>query len=161
IVGAALHVLFFILAYEFWFDDGKTSTRHPMHTFYALALAGVAVALAYAYVYVFSGIFFSYPYALLILVGSVLFFAVVILTHKARLGVLLRTLGFALAMLPVSLVYEYVIIKNELRFLANSNEYIAVVPVMDIVVPLEELVLILVLPFCIAVLYELYLDNAK
>ena len=155
------HVLFLIVAYEFWFDDQKTSGAHPVHLSYGLALSGVLLALALAYVYVFSGIFFVYSYALLIMVVFAVFFVAVALTHRASWRLLRKATYFALALYPASLLYEYVVLTNDLRFLANTSEYLSTCTFFDLSLQLEELIFILVIPFWVAILYELYLDDAK
>ena len=161
-VAAFVHILFFIVVYEYFFDDRKTTGRvHPDHAPFLLAGAGGLLSVALAYVYVFSGVFFSYPFALLILLLFVLFVVAIAMTRTDWRQLCLKTLMFAVSILPFSLVYEYIALANDLRFFANTQEYLYTLNFFGQMVPLEEIVFILIVPFWLATTYELYLDDGK
>ena len=72
-----------------------------------------------------------------------------------------RALRFALLLLPISLVYECVMIVNGIRFFANDHSYMYVFHLPGLSVPVEEIFLIILIPFGVAMLYELYFDDSK
>ncbi|MEZ4200386.1 MAG: hypothetical protein R3B69_02220 [Candidatus Paceibacterota bacterium] len=162
LIAGFFQVLFVVVAYEFWFDDGKSSQKKTYaQSRIVLGIGGILVAVAFAYIHVFSGVFFSYPFAVLIAVGFIIFAILLALTHQLPLRVLQKSALFATAILPAFLILEYVMLENELRFFANSHEYLYNVPFFGLALPLEEVLLTWLMPFWIAVLYELYLDDRQ
>ena len=162
LVAAFAHLLFFVVVYEYFFDDQKTSRRKPTtHLPYLLAGAGCLLALSLGYLYLFSGLLLPYPYVAFLAIGVVVFLAAVAVFHRAWLQVTKKAAIFAVAVYPLSVVYELVALKNDLRFFANTNEYLYTFTVLGEPLPLEELIFILVIPLWLAVIYELYLDDGK
>ncbi|MCA9366155.1 hypothetical protein KC722_01100 [Candidatus Kaiserbacteria bacterium] len=161
-VAAFVHVLYFVVIYEYLFDDRK-SVRVVLPRSLRIVLGGATamLALGLAYVYVFSNIILSGAFFYLI-IGLCGVLAVLVATsHRSWRQVLGKAALFALSVFPVSLVYEYVSLHNDLRFFANYHEYIYSFSLFGSMVPIEELVLILVVPFWLVLIYELYLDDGK
>jgi hypothetical protein len=50
---------------------------------------------------------------------------------------------------------------NGIRFFANDQSYLYVIKLGILSVPVEELFLLLLMPFGVSVLYELYFDDSK
>ena len=161
-VAAFAHFLFFIVAYEYFFDDRQSSKKKLQRgTAYALGLAGFLFTLALAYVYLFSNLILTNAFAWIILDLIALIVIVCALARRYVGRVLGKVSLFALSMVPLSLTYEYVALSNNLRFFANPNEYVYSFTVLNQIVPLEELLFLLLLPFVIALVYELYLDDGR
>ena len=161
-LASFIQVLYFIVIYEYFFDDQATSQTITTRKWHPVLIATLTItSLAFAYLSLFSGVFFSYPYAILLVVLGLLAAAALAFAHRNWRSVLRKTSSFALAALPLSLVYQFVLLENELRFFANVNEYLATFSVFGHPIPLEELLLTLLIPYWVAMLYELYLDDGK
>ena len=105
-----------------FFGDKRNSSRSEKTPWYLVLIATfMLTALAFVYLSLFSGVFFSYPYAILIVLLGLLVVALGF-THRAWRKVLRKTTLFA-PVLPLSLVYQFVLLESELRFFANLNEY--------------------------------------
>lgn len=164
-IASFAHILYFIVMYEYFFDDrrnliSKTNEINKHKAWLSLAF-GTVLALALSYLYLFSGLFFSYAYALLIVGGSIIFLLLVLLLHVSWRKIGRKSFLFALTFLPVALIYEFVALNNDLRFFANYNDYLHVFNLFGFSLPLEELCFIFLVPFWIAVTYELYLDDGR
>lgn len=161
-IAGFAHWLFFIVVYEYFFDDRKTSRKKTL-PFLHYFLAGTAslIAFSLAYVYLFSATFFTFPFALMIVLGFVVFITAIIIFQTKWIRVMPKVLVFALCLLPFSLVYEYVSLQNDLRFFANVNEYIYSFNFLGMSLPVEELLFVFLVPFWMAALYELYLDDGR
>lgn len=162
-IASFAHILYFIVMYEYFFDDKRNllnkKNELSQHKAWLSLIFGTVLALALSYLYLFSGLFFSYAYSLLIVGGSVMFLLLVLLLHVSWRKIGKKSLMFALSFLPVVLIYELVALNNDLRFFANFNEYIYVFNIFGFNLPLEELCFIFLVPFWIAVTYELFLDD--
>jgi hypothetical protein len=161
-IAGFAHILYFIVMYEYFFDDRGNKVKTITHNTKWLSVTfGTALALALAYLYLFSGLFFSYAYALLIILGSILFLLLILFLHVSWRRIIKKALFFSIAIFPVSLIYELVALSNDLRFFANYNDYLMVFNFYNFTLPLEELLFISLIPFWLAVTYELYLDDGK
>lgn len=161
-VAGFAHILYFIVMYEYFFDDrGNKVKEVTRNTTWISVAFGTSLALALGYLYLFSSLFFSYAYALFIILGSIAFLLLVLLLHVSWRKIGKKSLLFALSFLPVSLIYEWVALSNDLRFFANYNDYLMVLHIFNFSVPLEELVFIFLVPFWLAITYELYLDDGR
>ncbi len=161
-IAGFAHILYFIVMYEYFFDDRGNKLKEVTRNTTWLSVAfGTALALALGYLYLFSGLFFSYAYALFIIIGSVSFLLLVLLLHVSWKKIGKKSLLFALSFLPVSLIYEWIALSNDLRFFANYNDYLMLINIFNFAIPLEELVFIFLVPFWLAITYELYLDDGR
>lgn len=152
------HILFFVTIYEYFFDNAKNSPVVRHRKSYIIALWGV-VATALGYLYLFSQVALTHTFVWIILLLLVLIGYAGLLLTKYRKEVILRSLKFTLAMVPFSLLYEYVALSNNLRFFANPNEYLYSFTIFEQIVPLEELIFILLLPTLVILYYELFFDD--
>lgn len=160
-IFSVLHILYLILLYEYFFDDG-TSTKRTKISPRGLGVLGVMYALMLGIIYTDSTILVSYPFAFLLAFMSSLF-AVMILVRKSMPPVaLFKKAGlFAIATLPLSLIYEWILLENGIRLFANVNEYIGYFEWNYQVIPVEQLLLLLVVPFGLVMLYEMYIDDSN
>ena len=158
-VAAFVHILFYVTAYEYFFDDSENSGVMHHTNAYLVGVMGI-FAIALGYLYLFSHIIVSYAFAwiifALLLLGG---YGVLLLFTKRRI-LLTRALKFSVAMVPISLAYEWVALSNNLRFFANPNEYLFSFTVFGQLVPLEELLFVLLIPAIVALFYELFFDDA-
>jgi hypothetical protein len=159
-LAAFLHILYTVAVYEYFFDD-RVSAHDLVHKDVYLMVLLTLGSLALAYVYLFSQVLFTFAYAWLI--GALMFcigFALLLL-HRSRQALIRRVAVFTVAMLPLSLAYEYIALSNNLRFFANVNEYLYAFTWFGQVVPVEEFLFILLLPSFIALFYELFFDDER
>ncbi len=160
--AAFMHLLYFVVAYEFFIDDGKSNGEIKSRSF-AWLTAGMSVllGLGLGYLYLFSGFVVTYSFAWLLLFGTIGMVALIALVTGQWWRVLGKTTLFATLMYPISLVYEYVALSNNLRFFANTNDYLWYFEILGQPLPLEELFFIWLVPFWLATIYELYLDDGE
>jgi len=161
-VAGFAHILYFIVMYEYFFDDRESKVKDvTRNTAWLSVTFGTVLALSLAYLYLFSGLFFSYAYSLLIILGSVVFLLLVLLLHVSWRKIGKKSFLFALSIFPVSIIYEFVALNNDLRFFANFNDYLYILEIGTLAVPIEELLFIFLIPFWLAITYELYLDDGR
>lgn len=161
-VAAFSHLLYFVVLYEYFFDDRASSgTKTDRYTKYVVAAAGLILATGLAYVYLFSHLIITNAFAAILFDLVALVVIVSAIARKYVWPVLGKTALFALAIYPSALAYEYVALANNLRFFANPSEYVYSFTVLNQVVPIEELVFLFLVPFVTALVYELYLDDGK
>jgi uncharacterized membrane protein YesL len=156
-----VHILYFILLYEYFFDDKKSLSIYKIKARSASSL-GLVYALCAGCLYIEPVLFVRYPFACLVLLVAIFtaFFVLIRRTLPSP-ALLKKALIFSCVMLPLSLVYEAVLLVTEVRLFANTHEYLGYLEWQGIVLPLEEILLLLLIPFCIVLLYELYLDDGK
>ena len=156
-----LHVLYCIVVYEYFFDDKRTSGKNNFER-QGLVLTGVGYTVLVGYLYVKPAIFFAYPFVVLLAAMSTILSVLIVLKRNVPHMLLLwRSLQFSLWLFPISLVYECVMIVNGIRFFANEHAYMYVFKLGILSVPIEELFLLLLVPFGVSLLYELYFDDSK
>ena len=111
-----VHVLYCIVVYEYFFDDKKT-TPTPSYNRQGLALVGIGYTLLAGYVYIKPTVFVDYPFAILLATMSCALAVLIALRQNVpHIMLMWRALRFALLLLPISLVYECVMIVNGIRF---------------------------------------------
>jgi hypothetical protein len=161
-LASFIHWLYFIVVYEYFFDD-KESSSQKTNWFNQVVIAGSAVVLGLGltYVYLFSNLILTNAFALLVLALGGVAVVALALARSFVSSLLAKTALFSLAVFPISLIYEYVSLSNNIRFFANANEYIYSFTLWDQLVPLEELLFLLLLPFVMALVYELYADDGQ
>ncbi len=160
IIALTLQVLFFGLLYEVLFDDGAYTVRSARERFGFFIVFGVAaVGLIFIHQYLVQGIFLSYSYFWLI--GSLVAASLVMLALHGRMSVVFfdRVCDFTLIAAVPSAIALWLASANVHKVFANANEYVGIVTLYGQELPLEELALLFVLPFFVAVTYELYLDD--
>jgi len=156
-----VHVLYCIIVYEYFFDDKKSSPTTGYQK-QGLALVVLGYTLLAGYLYIKPTLFFEYPFAVLLAaMCSSLAVMIALKQNVPHIMLMWRALRFALLLFPISLVYECVMIVNGVRFFANDHAYLYVFNLPGLSVPIEELFLILLIPFGVAMLYELYFDDGK
>lgn len=157
-----IHTLYLIVVYEYFFDDKKSSLQKVLpHTNYLLAGILSLLALAVSYIYLFPGLVFDQPFLALLVLGAFIFTVAIAIFRNTWIQVWRKVLFFSLAIFPTSLIYEYVALNNGFRLFNDSNEFIYQLHFFGQLLPLEELVFIFIVPFWVAMVYELYFDDGK
>ena len=160
-VFSVLHILYLILLYEYFFDDGVSVKRSKISA-RSLGSLGVLYAVALGALYTNPIIFVSYPFAFLLAFLSSLFALLIMMRKSVPSVALFKKAGlFAFATLPLSLVYEWIMVENNIRLFANINEYIMYFEWNRHIIPAEEILLLLMIPFGLVLLYEMYLDDQR
>jgi len=162
ICTSIIQTLFLALLYELVFDDGEYSTAHSSVRFTSFAVFAIAVVLLIAvHQYLLQGIFFthSYVWILSILVGATI--ATLAVARSLTLRFFDRLIAFTLVACVPLLLGLFLAIANTHKVFAFQNDYIHTFNFLGSLVPLEEFLLMLVLPFFVATFYELYLDDGE
>lgn len=160
IIALAMQAVFLVLLYETLFDDGRYGSIRPHQRWGLFGLFTIAVAgLVAMHVYIFDGWLFTHSYLWLlgILVASGLS---ILIAHRRRIILFLDRFVFfaSVAALPL-LASLFVSVTNVHKVFALESAYVHMVSIGNVAVPLEELLLAFVIPFLIAVVYEVYLDD--
>lgn len=160
-VFSVLHILYLILLYEYFCDDGSSAPKAKISR-RGLGAVGILYAVIVGIIYTNPVLLVNYPFAFLLAFMSSLF-ALLILVRQSMPDIrLFKKAGiFALVTLPLSLIYEWILIENGIRLFANVNEYLWYFEWSGHVVPIEELLLLLIIPFGLVMLYEMFLDDGR
>lgn len=160
-IFSVLHILYLILLYEYFFDDGASAKRTKISA-RGLGVVGIGYAVVLGIIYTNPIILVSYPFAFLLAFMSSLFAVIILVRNSMPSPALFKKAGlFALATLPLSVVCEWIMIQNGIRLFANVNEYLAYFEINRHVIPIEELLLLLIIPFGLVMLYEMFIDDSK
>ena len=160
LIAIVCQVLFLSLLYEILFDDGVYSPRSAWQRFGFFAVFSVAViALIGFHRYIADEVFL--PYSYLWMIGIMLVAALATLTLHKELSVAFfdRVIDFSLIGAMPLAIYLWLASANVHKVFAHTQEYIATVSFYGQPVPLEEIVLLFALPFFVATIYEVYLDD--
>jgi hypothetical protein len=162
VLAMTMQIVFLTLVYETMFDDGFYSVRsvyHRMAVFLG-ATAGL-VAAAWASIYLRNLFFIESMYLWLLLILAVTCFTVLYSYRAFSVQLLDRIVLFTLITLGPLLGALLVAVVNVQKVFAYTNEYMYSFSVLGETIPLEEVLLLLVLPLLVATVYELYLDDQR
>ncbi|MES2749704.1 MAG: hypothetical protein V4606_04910 [Patescibacteria group bacterium] len=158
---SVLHILYLILLYEYFFDDGVSAKRTKISA-RGLGIVGIIYSLILGMLYLDPTVLVNYPFAFLLALMSSLFALIILINKTLPSAALFKKAGmFTLAVFPLSLIYEWVMVENEIRIFANVNEYLGYFTWNGSIVPLEELLLLLLIPFGVVMIYEMFIDDSK
>ncbi len=160
LISVTLQVLFLGLLYEVFFDDGVYTPRSAWQRMTFFAVFAVAViGLLVMQLFIFKGFFLENSY--LWIIGSIVASSLATLALHKELSVPLfdKLIDFTLvASLPMALSL-WLASTNVHKVFGYTNEYIATFSLYGQMVPLEEILLVFALPFFVATVYEMYLDD--
>lgn len=163
VIGTSVvQTLFLVLLYELMFDDGEYTEDTASTRFISFGVFFVgALTLLALHQYLLKGIFFahSYVWILGILVASIL--SSLAVTHSLTLRFFDRLCAFVCFTSVPLLCGLLVSLVNTQKVFAYSHDYLYTFTVFGNMVPIEELLLVIVLPLFVATVYELYLDDGK
>lgn len=157
-----LQTLFLALLYELIFDDGEYTTSKASVRFTAFGVFCLCVlSLIGIHQYLLKGIYFthSYLWILGILVASSL---ATLAVHRAlSVRFFDRLAAFCVVGAGPLLIGVFLSVANTHKVFAHVNDYVYSFTLGGDILPLEELLLVLVMPVFVATFYELYLDDGK
>lgn len=160
VVALTLQVLAMALLYEVLFDDGTYTQKSAYERGgFFLAFGVAAVGLIVLHEYVAPTLMLAHSY--LWLIGSLLAASVLMLMLHREFSIpfLDRVLDFSLIAAVPGALSLWLAAHNVHKVFALEHEYLDMVWLFGQSVPLEELLLLFVIPFFVAVTYELYLDD--
>jgi hypothetical protein len=160
ILSTVIQTLFLALLYELIFDDGQYVTVKETERMYSFGVFTVSVLLLVGiHQYLLNGIYFSHSYIWIIgiLVGSTL--ATLAVTHSLTLRFFDRLALFTVVASVPLFLSLMVAVGNTHKIFAHTNDYLYTITVFGNIVPIEEILMLLVLPLFVATFYELYLDD--
>lgn len=160
VVAVGLQVIFLTLVYELVFDDGKYTARSARERFtYFISFAVAVTGLLAMHIYMFDGYLFTYSYVWLLAILAAASLTMVIL-HRAHIVPFLdRFVAFAAIGSGPLLLAAWIGELNVHKVFALETEYLARISIGPVSLPLEELLLVVLIPLVVAVVYELYLDD--
>ena len=162
LVAVTVQVIFLGLLYEVFFDDGVYTPRSAWQRMTFFGVFGVAVlGLLAMHLFMFKGFFLEYSYVWII--GSIVAAAVTTLALHKELSVRLfdKLIDFTLvASIPLALSL-WLASTNVHKVFGYTSEYIGTFSLYGQMVPVEELILLFALPFFVATMYEIYLDDKE
>jgi hypothetical protein len=154
---AFVHTMYFLVLYEFLFDDTRVRGLARRGT---AGIAAVIVTLIIAAFYLFSVWLVTFAFLWLIVLLLVALLALMWLAHPGDSTVLVqKSLFFGILVFPLSLLFELIAQEGGVRLFAFTNEYVFMVPLMGQAVPVEELALLVVWPTLLVFLYECFVDD--
>lgn len=161
-VFACFLIVYFIVMYEYFFDDSYSRATRGFQKAMQVGVLGSLLAVSFGYVLISSPAIVNNGFA--ILVGFLSFSLVALASVRYQLlnkTIFRKAFFFAVAMLPISLLSEFVLLNNNIRIYAHANDYLHSFTFFGHILPLEEVFLLLLLPMWIVVLYELCIDDGK
>ncbi len=159
VLFAVAHVFFYLVLYEYVFDDNRVAPKvwQRYKAFIAL-VATLLVTTFYLFAVWVVTFAFSWVIGLLLLVVLLL----LLLSHRGDTRRLIEKAGFfAILLFPLSLTHELVAVEAGVRVFAFVSEYIGTVTLGEQVVPVEELLLLLLWPMLLIILYECLVDDGQ
>ncbi|MCU0678008.1 MAG: hypothetical protein MUF19_00265 [Candidatus Pacebacteria bacterium] len=154
---AIVHTLYFLVLYEFMFDDTKVRALSRRRLVPAAALL---VTLLVSSFYLFSVWTVSFAFSWILGLLFIVLLGLMWLAHPGDSTALLqKSVFFGVFMLPLSLMFELIALDGGVRVFAFSSEYLATVTLLGQSVPVEELVLLVVWPALLVFMYECFIDN--
>jgi hypothetical protein len=160
LLATTVQVLFLGLLYEVLFDDGIYTPRNAWQRMTFFGVFGIAVVVLIGlHQYVFSGLFLSYSYLWIIVAVVASALAALSLHKDLSVTFFDKILDFALvASIPLA-ISLWISSVNVHKVFAYNTEYIGSFSLYGQMVPVEEIILIFALPFFVATMYEIYLDD--
>lgn len=162
IITSIVQTLFLALLYELIFDDGEYSTASARSRFFAFGVFSLSVALLVAvHQYVLKGIFFTHSYIWILGILCAATIATLAVTRSLSLRFFDRLCAFTLIASVPLLIGLSVAVANTHKVFAYANDYVYTFTFFGSMVPIEEVLLMLIMPLFVATFYELYLDDRK
>ncbi len=162
LVAIVLQMLFLVLVYEVFFDDGVYTPRSAWQRLgFFVTFAVAIVVLIGLHQYVVNGIFLEYSYVWIIGVLLLSSMAVLVLHKSLSVTFFDRAIDFSLiASMPLG-IFLWLSVANVFKVFGYPAAYMSTVSLFGQTVPLEEILLLFVIPFFVATVYEVYLDDAQ
>ncbi len=156
------YVVMLVTAYEYFFDDRKSQPiRWDYKTKWLSVFVGGTLIFSLVYLLALRTFYIPHAYAVM-LIGTAMSLAIAAaISHQYSWAIFKKSLGFALFMLPIAVIHEFVSLLNVHWVFANTSQYIHTIVLFGETVPVEKFVFLFLIPFWIVSVYELYLDDAE
>jgi len=156
-----LHTLYIVVLYEYFFDDRAVTGVRYVHRFGRSAVVFLLLlGCSYAVLFLFLEVAFAFTW----LLATLLFTTggVMLLSSPKTPGALFAKIRrFTILMAPISLLLEIVATVYGVRIYAFESDYLATFTWFGAAIPLEEILLVILLPGILAWCYELFIDDAR
>lgn len=160
LIAMTLELTFLALLYEQIFDDGEYTVGSARARLVALLVFVLAVLLLLGVYYVAATLFFvSYSFSWLVIVMLGASVAALSVYRVYSVQFFDRLVHFSLIGAIPSCIALALSVTNVHKVFANTAEYIYTIDVFGQAVPIEAFVLTLAVPFFVATIYEIYLDD--
>jgi hypothetical protein len=159
ILFALVHTLYLLVLYEFFFDDGRGGQSLQRHVLPAMTFLA-ALCLTFVYLFAVAQVTFAFAWILMALLG-VLFVTLALSQPRGLWQLLPKVLFFAVVTWPLSFAIELVALWRETQLFAFSSEYLGELTLGGVVIPYEQILLMFVWPFVLAIIYELFVDDGE
>jgi len=161
-IFATLLIMYLVVMYEYFFDDHASSFGRSFEKAMQIGVLSVLIAIAFGYVFLSAATVVENGF--MILIGFLSFALVAMTSVRYQLlqkNIFRKAFLFTTAMLPISLIAEFVLLSNNIRFYAHFNDYVYVFNFLGHPLPLEEIFLLVLLPMWVVILYELCFDDGR
>ena len=156
-----LQTLFLTLLYEFMFDDGQYTPSSGRMRFGAFAVFAIGtIILLWIQQFFFPGVFIEYAYIWLVVVLAGASIAALAVYRTLTVSLFDKLIDFSIIAAGPLLITSFLAAASEHKIF-NTETYLGNLSVFEIVIPFEEMLLIFVLPWFVAIIYELYLDDRQ
>jgi len=157
-----VQTLFLALLYELVFDDGIYTSSSARTRFAAFGVFALSVlALIGLHQYVVKGVFLSHSYVWILGILAASSLAALAVHKRLSMKFFKRLCFFSLLAAVPLLISAVLAVTNTHKVFAYVHDYLYVFTIFGGVIPLEELMMVFVLPLFVATFYELYLDDTK
>jgi len=161
-VFASLLILYMVVMYEYFFDDGAARISRGFQKALQIGVLSLLLAISFGYIFFSAATVTQNGFA--VLVGFLVLMLVSLSSVRYQLlrpSIFRKAFFFSIAMLPISLIAELILLANNIRFYANFNDYVHILSFFGYPLPLEEVFLLVLLPMWIVVIYELCIDDGR
>jgi len=160
VFAVILKILFLSLLYEFLFDDGEYSVTNARTRFTSFGMFALATLLLFAaHYFIFKSFIFPNAYYWVTVLFVLASLSMVFLHKTLSLRLLNKLTLFAvLAAVPL-FIGEVLAVLNGHKLYESIYQPVSLPFIEGIVLPFGEFLLIFSLPFFVAAVYELYIDD--
>lgn len=159
-VALMIQTIFFVLLYEYLFDDGQYTARNSRQRFvFFLVFFAAALALVALHTLVLPSVYLEHSY--LWIIGSIIAacFTLLALHKTPTLHFFDRVLDFSVLAAIPTLLALWLGVENVHRVYAYPEVYLGTLTVFGATIPFDEILIALALPLLVSIVYEVYLDD--
>lgn len=162
VLSIVLQVVFLALIYETLFDDGVYTERSVNRRIgYFVGITTALLGLSWLGIVLKDSFFIESAYIWLLLLLMATCFVVLFVYRAFSVQLLDRIILFSTVAVVPLMSAVIVAVFNVQKVFALGSEYSYTFSVLGETIPLEEVVLVALLPLLVATVYELYLDDQQ
>jgi magnesium-transporting ATPase (P-type) len=160
VLAITLQIVFLTLVYETMFDDGVYNLRNIHKRILLFVGVGIAfMVFAWGSIAISSVFFIESVYVWLLILLALACFVLLFIYRAFTVQLLDRIVLFTIIAIGPLLGALLVAVVNVQKVFAFTGEYVYSFAVLGEIIPLEEVLLLFILPLLVATVYELYLDD--